>query len=126
MNFLANERLEQMNWFSLSSNPNAIPLLEANLDKVDWNQLSSNPNAIPLLESNIEMVNWDSLSVNPNAIPLLKENLGKVCWVSLSENPKAFRYDYEEMKASRDALAEALMKERFHPKHITQFESWGF
>jgi len=82
MNFLANERLEQMNWFSLSSNPNAIPLLEANLDKV--------------------------------------------CWVSLSENPKAFRYDYEEMKASRDALAEALMKERFHPKHITQFESWGF
>jgi hypothetical protein len=30
------------------------------------------------------------------------------------------------MKASRDALAEALMKERFHPKHITQFESWGF
>jgi len=82
MNFLANERLEQMNWFSLSANPNAIPLLEANLDKV--------------------------------------------CWVSLSENPKAFRYDYEEMKASRDALAEALMKERFHPKHITQFESWGF
>ena len=82
MNFLANERLEQMNWFSLSSNPNAIHLLETNLDKV--------------------------------------------CWVSLSENPKAFRYDYEEMKASRDALAEALMKERFHPKHITQFESWGF
>jgi hypothetical protein len=36
MNFLANERLEQMNWFSLSANPCAIHLLESNLDKVEW------------------------------------------------------------------------------------------
>jgi len=115
-----------MNWFSLSANPSAIHLLESNLDKVEWSVLSVNPSAIHLLEANLDKVDWNQLSSNPNAIHLLEANLDKVCWVSLSENPKAFRYDYEEMKASRDALAEALMKERFHPKHITQFESWGF
>jgi hypothetical protein len=100
--------------------------LEANLDKIDWDRLSVNPNAIHLLESNLDKVEWSVLSGNPNAIHLLEANLDKIDWDRLSVNPKAFRYDYEEMKASRDALAEALMKERFHPKHITQFESWGF
>jgi len=41
-------------------------------------------------------------------------------------NANIFTYDYDAMKSSRDALAEDLMKERFHPKHIDQFESWGF
>jgi hypothetical protein len=36
----------------LSSNPNAIHLLEQNPDKIDWNLLLGNPNAICLLEQN--------------------------------------------------------------------------
>ena len=40
-----------MNWWYLSENPNAIPILEKNLDKVDWCALSKNPNAIHLLFS---------------------------------------------------------------------------
>ena len=32
-------------WFELSRNPNAIPLLEQNVDKVDWSDLSLNPHA---------------------------------------------------------------------------------
>ena len=31
-------------WYWLSSNPNAIHILEKNLDKTDWYWLSSNPN----------------------------------------------------------------------------------
>ncbi len=45
---------------------------------------------------------------------------------SVYRNANIFTYDYDAMKSSRDALAEDLMKERFHPKHIDQFESWGF
>ena len=44
--------IEKFNWSMLSSNPNAISLLEANEDKIDWQHLSSNPNAIHLLEAN--------------------------------------------------------------------------
>ncbi len=38
----------KVNWARLSSNPNAIHILEKNLDKVDWSWLSENPKAIHL------------------------------------------------------------------------------
>jgi hypothetical protein len=101
---------------------------------VKWNWLSGNPSAIHLLETNPNKINWDQLSRNPSAIHILEANLDKVKWIVLAMNPGAIRmlnaniftYDYDAMKSSRDALAEDLMKERFHPKHIDQFESWGF
>ena len=49
----------------LSSNPNAIELLEANQDKIDWNELSKNPNAVHLLEANSDKIDWYILSRNP-------------------------------------------------------------
>jgi hypothetical protein len=64
------------------------------------------------LEANLDKVKWIVLAMNPGAIRMLNANI--------------FTYDYDAMKSSRDALAEDLMKERFHPKHIDQFESWGF
>ena len=51
----------KIGWAWLSSNPNAIHLLEQNLDKVYWDVLSSNPNAIHLLEKNVNKVNWTGL-----------------------------------------------------------------
>jgi hypothetical protein len=50
----------------LSSNKNAIKILENNLDKVDWCNLSSNKNAIKLIENNLDKVNWCNLSGNPS------------------------------------------------------------
>ena len=35
---------KQINYLSLSRNPNAIHILEKNLDKVDWDLLSTNLN----------------------------------------------------------------------------------
>ena len=40
----------------LSTNPNAIHLLEQNPDKIDWFWLSLNPNAIDLLEKNQDKI----------------------------------------------------------------------
>ena len=80
---------EEINWFFLSSNPNAIDLLERNLDKVVWSELSSNKNAIHLLEKNPEKIDWRRLSLNKNAIALLEKNLEKIDWYNLSFNKNA-------------------------------------
>ena len=63
----------KLNWEKLSSNPNAIDLLEENYDKINWHHLSSNPNAIDLLKNNEDKIDWGWLSLNPNAIKLLKK-----------------------------------------------------
>ena len=36
------------------------------LDKLNWSMLSSNPNAIHIIEKNLDKVDWISLSINPN------------------------------------------------------------
>jgi len=116
----------KINWMWMSGNPNAIHLLEATPDKIFWPILSENKNAVSILETNLDKVDWNLLSGNPSAIHILEKNLDKVEWAGISLNANIFTYDYDAMKSSRDALAEDLMKERFHPKHIDQFESWGF
>ena len=49
-----------------------------NLNKIDWDCLSSNPNAIFLLEQNPDKINWIRLSSNPNAIDLLEKSYNKI------------------------------------------------
>ena len=53
--------IDKLEWCLLSSNPNAINLLEENPDKIDWSNLSSNPNAIKLLEENPDKIDWCEL-----------------------------------------------------------------
>ena len=42
----------------LSSNPNAIQILEENPEKINWKRINYNPNAIELLEKNPEEIDW--------------------------------------------------------------------
>ena len=113
-----------LNWESLSSNPNAIDLLEENKDKINWTELSANPNAIDLIKKKIEYENtlttfeynnlyflqkidWNKLSSNTNAIEILKNNLDKICWINLSKNPNAIdlirdRIKYEKTLSVED------------------------
>ena len=46
--------------------------------EVDWNMLSTNPNAVPVLEQFIENINWSSLTINPYATHLLEKNRDKI------------------------------------------------
>ena len=96
---------EKLDWECLSSNPNAIHILEKNLAspeglvKVNWWYLSGNPNAIHILEKKLaeteglDKVDWWWLSKNPNAIHILEKNLDKVDWEWLSRNPSIFTKD---------------------------------
>jgi hypothetical protein len=67
------------------------------------------------------------LSENPNAeaIALLKENPFKNNWFMLSQNPNIFAYDYDKMRENMLLFKEDLMKERFHPRNLRKFSSWG-
>jgi ribosomal protein L24E len=111
----------------LSLNPNAIALLKENPDKINWYNLSRNKNAeaIALLKENPLQIDWTMLSLNPNAIELLKANPDKINWTYLSSNPSIFTYDYEKMRYNCLLFKEDLMKERFHPRNLRKFGSWG-
>jgi hypothetical protein len=93
---------DKLDWCYLSSNPNAIQLLETNLQResyiinwrrlLDWRRLSGNPDnsyAIPLLEKNPDKIDWTYLSKNPNAIHLLEKYPEKINWGALSRNSNA-------------------------------------
>ena len=62
------------------------------LDKVDWRYLSSNPNAIHLLENNLDKVNWAYLSLNPNAHLILS----KLDYQAMKVNTKEFSKELAE------------------------------
>jgi len=123
---------EEIDWAELSSNsnPKAIELLEQNPEKIDWAELSSNsnPKAIELLEQNPEKIDWDWLSgnSNPKALELLEKNPDKIDWYRLSINPLIFEYDYDAMEINCLIYKSELMKNRFHPRNLYKFVSWGF
>ena len=43
------------------------------MNKIDWSMLSTNPNAIHILEKNMNKIDWRCLSYNINAIHLLEK-----------------------------------------------------
>ena len=94
-----------------------------------WAGLSSNPSceAIRLLKKNPTKIKFYYLIENKNvdSIPLLKENPEKIFWHGFSKSQHIFTYDYEKMRDNCLLFKEDLMKERFHPKNLRKFGSWG-
>jgi len=81
------------------------------MDKINWIYLSSNPNAIHLLEKNIDKkTTWSCLSTNPNAIHLLEKNIDKIDWKWLSSNPSIFEIDKKQLKINADDQARIIDK----------------
>ncbi len=81
------ENFNEINWFYLSHNPNAIHILEKNLNKIDWKCLSSNPNAIPILENNLDKIVLQKILVNPN-LDLILDKLNKNDIINLLNDHK--------------------------------------
>ena len=112
--------------------PKYKPIKKEYLDKINWELLSTNPNAIHILEKNLDKVNWNRLSSNPNAIHIIKKNLDKFnddeyeecddIWCGLSQNKYIMEIlgelDYEAMKEQMKPFAEELVKYVFCPKRI--------
>ena len=118
---LLEQNQDEIYWDCLAENPSALHLLEQNPDKIKWNWLSKNPNAIHLLEQNQDKINWDWLSENPNAIHLLEQNPDKIYWLWLFQNPVIFTYDYTKLKQSRIKLHKDLIEYLWHPSTIQKW-----
>lgn len=139
---LLKHRPEIINWGSLARNPNpkAMELIEPKIYTPEfvwggWSSLSENPNAIHLLEANPEKINWYYLSLNPNAIHLLEENVDKIKWKHLSRNtnPNAIKLieanpqyfwalDWSELSCNKNAV-------KFIEKHYKEYSSrinWAY
>ena len=96
--------IENLDWMSLSANPNAIHLLEKNPNKINWHNLSSNPNAIHLLEQNQDKINWQILSGNPSIFDLV---------------------DYETLKERCLIYSEELIQKTMRPSRIQKYLDMG-
>jgi hypothetical protein len=134
--------INNLDWYYLSSNPNAIDLLKKNKKKINklsilrnpngiklinnfeivYGVLCENPNAIHLLNNNI---NWFSLSRNPNAIHILECNQDKIEWEYLSLNKNAIhllknnkdKIDWEMLSLNENAI-ELLEEKIYYEQYI--------
>jgi hypothetical protein len=77
------EHEELINWNTLSLNesPDAIEMLGANPTKINWYNLSRNPSAMPIIRENLDRYCWETSDSTD-----LSE---KICWTSLCFNPNA-------------------------------------
>jgi preprotein translocase subunit SecY len=74
----------------------------------------------------IEKINWNCICLKPNAIHLLQQNLTKLIGIIYLANQILFTYNYSELKRRmKETIAEDLMKNRFHPKHMDKWLGWG-
>jgi hypothetical protein len=85
---------DELDWYYLAGNPNAIDMIEMKLQQIEM-KLQQKPSCCKLLlkllglnKSNVS-IDWDCLSENPNAVHLLEKYPDKIHWGYLSKNPNA-------------------------------------
>jgi hypothetical protein len=80
---------QEINWYAISRNINAIHILQKHPDKIDWGSICANINAMPIIENNIDLIDWSRLSCNINAVSFLEKHVDMIVWDSLCMNPNA-------------------------------------
>lgn len=98
---------------SLCKNENAIHLLNSMLNsnpdaikQINWIWLSSNSNAIHLLEQHFPYIDWLQLCwKNKNAHLILQNNLSKINWIAVSQNCEClYEFDWELYNLTKKAI----------------------
>ena len=64
----------KLNWYYLSGNENAIPILEQNINKISWSWLSRNSNAIKILEKYPHKIGWFDIAMNKTRVMNMLES----------------------------------------------------
>ena len=130
----------KLHWSTLSSNENAIDLLEANPDKINWDWLTYNSNAAHLFKKNKNktqkhitckinaLINNDSnlikvedkLNLNmfreKYAMDYLEKNPDKIAWYWLSCNPTAIHI----LEKNKDKIDWDSMSRNPNAVHLLQ------
>ncbi len=105
--------LNKEHWYALSSNPNAIDLLEENISKIDFRQISlnNNPRIIKIIEENMDK--YDRLGCkftsNPNLIKLIEKYVDRISeydngWYGLLFNVNARKLIEENLNKVKKYL----------------------
>jgi hypothetical protein len=88
---ISGDTFDDLSWDGLSENLNAINIIKKYKDKIRWSTLSSNPNAIALIEEQLEIQNKDHLPKRRKIDDPNDINLTKKFWKNLSSNINAIR-----------------------------------
>jgi hypothetical protein len=90
---------KHINWYYLSSNPNALSILEENIDKINTFVFVNNNHVIKKTICDILIKMYDYIndhdihnfyvSIHPSLVPYLENNPEKIDWDGLSTNPNA-------------------------------------
>ena len=79
-----------------------------------------------LFEKNIDWSRFDNIKCVFCKKVLEKNNDYIKQYKAFCNKYNIFTYDYEIMKKTRILITKDLMEERFHPKNIHKFKSWGY
>ena len=88
---------DNLSWFYLSKNSNAIEMLYENIDLINWFMFSQNENplAIELIEKTINNIqSFYHLSSNPIAFEYLKTHPEFIDWSGMIHNPTPEAFEY--------------------------------
>lgn len=92
-----------------------------------WDGLSSNPNAIHIIEKNLDKLDekcWTNLSKNPNAIHIIEKNKEKIDWMYIYGNPSIFTYDYELIKQIKHDINKSITEWIWKPSNRLKWNDW--
>jgi hypothetical protein len=127
--------MDKIDWYLLSSNENAIHILEKNKEWIDWSALSSNANAIPLLKKYKELIDYNIIYYNPNVFNLFKileinkldiSNINTSKISNLFSNPNLYTIDYYNLKWKMyTGIGNELYGKMYAVKNIHKFKYWG-
>ena len=96
------------------------------MDKIDWSWLSSNEDAIPMLEQNMDKINWYILSFNRKAVHLFEQNPIRIHWELICMNPCAFhlfKLDYPAMRERNQEFRQELAIYLFNPDRLVRMST---
>ena len=101
------------------SSPKMLDYFRQHPEQIDWQSLSFNPDAIDLFANNLDKLDWEYVSEHPKAIELLIANPNKINWQTVWANPAIFTYDYKQMRTSKAELHRNLLEYLYFPLRDT-------
>ena len=120
------QNIDKISPIQISKNINAIPLLWRHPELIDWLAISGNINAIDLIKFHFEQhkydLDWSVLSGNCNAISILENNIDMIDWTTIWANPNIFIkqhiYNYELIRSKKRTINEAIIAYTYNPRNI--------
>lgn len=124
---LKNRKPISLKHLSSNPSPDAIAILGENLfdADIDWYSISSNPGAIDLLEQVFMQLHDENGEYVSDQYRERTDNTPVIYWSILIKNPAIFTYDYDKMREERAQLHADLTEQLWSPARVAAFLEAG-